>query len=187
MYTNLNIYIYIYKGWLLIILCNHYYFIQLYRFFYSLTWYQSRLGIPPHLRLYKHLIYGLSHGCTVFSLLLHRVSLLLQQSFPLVVSLLPQQYRLLLLFLLLVMNHSPLTFIFLLQPSITPRLLSSHTSTLLQWFLPLISQSSQTLSHDCSSFKHSTSNLFKTIKHKFLILEDADETLLVRPKCVLLC
>jgi hypothetical protein len=44
----------------------------------------------------------------------------------------------------------------------------------------------QTLSHDCSSVKHSTNNLFKIIKHKFLILEDANETLLVRPRCVLL-
>ena len=44
----------------------------------------------------------------------------------------------------------------------------------------------QTLLHDCFSVKHSINNLFKTIKHKFLILEDANETLLVRPRCVLL-
>jgi hypothetical protein len=46
-------------------------------------------------------------------------------------------------FLPLVMNHSPLTFILQLQPSKTPRLLPSPTSTLLQWFLPQISQQQQ--------------------------------------------
>jgi len=112
---------------------------------------------------------------------LHQFSLLLQQSFPLVV------YRLLLLFFLLVMNHSPLTFILLLQPSTTldyclPTCLLCYNGSFL-WF----HNSSQTLSQDCSSIKHSTSNFFKIIKHKFLILEDANETLLVRPRCVLLC
>jgi len=82
----------------------------------------------------------------------------------------------LLLFLPLVRIYSLVSFLLLLWlilwPLPTPLLLS----LCLSWLLPFL------LFMGCYSFvKHSTRNLFKIIKHQFLVLEDADETLLVRP------
>lgn len=71
-----------------------------------------------------------------------------------------------------------LLWLIILRPLPTPLLLSLYLS----WLLPFL------LFMGCYSFiKHSTRYLFKIIKHQFLVLEDADETLLVRLRSVLFC